>query len=150
MTLFPLLLYPQIYLFFLGVSPSIGEQYRIAYHVVCDGDRLINLSYNLMKGQTEAYPNYLKILETDQVTQHREARFLTRICADENFKDQLRKYPFLPSLQHGYVMVELSGSQQPFGTHNFYDYAKKVMTVLHKLVIFNIFILSFNFFTHRC
>jgi hypothetical protein len=118
MNLFRLLLYTQLYLFFLNVSPSIGDQYRIAYHVVCDGDRLIKLSYNLMIGEAEAYPNYLEIRETDQATQHREARFLTKVCSDEHFKHQLRKYPFLPSLQHGYVMVELSGSEQPFDTHN--------------------------------
>ena len=127
MTLIRLLLYSQIYISFANVSPSNADQYRIAYHVLCNGDRLVKLSSNIMKGETEAYPDYVEIIDPDREAQHHEARFLSRICANENFKDQLKEYPLLPSLQHGYLMFDLNERI------NMYDLYNQAQPVIEKI-----------------
>ena len=37
--------------------------YKIVYRILCDDDRLVSLSYNLMDGQTEVFPKYIEIEE---------------------------------------------------------------------------------------
>ena len=86
---------------------------RIAYHVICDGDNLINLSYNLMDSETDIYSNSIEMEgHEDESNDDREARLLKGICANGDFKDQMTEYPLMPTLQHGYVMIGLGESRQ--------------------------------------
>ena len=102
-------------LFTLAKSDESG--FKIAYHIVCDDDHLVSLSYNLVNGETEVYPNYLEI-EGDTALGH-DTRFFKGICANKDFKTQLVGYPMLPSLQHGYAMLGLRGSRQSSNTLSF-------------------------------
>ena len=112
------LFYSQICLLLLNVANTTGKEFKIAYHVVCDGDYLVNLSYNLMNGESEVYPNYLEMEDNSHLDQDQEARLLKGICTNEDFKDQLMGYPLLPSLQHGYVVVGLGGNGQSPNSFN--------------------------------
>ena len=104
------LLYLQLCGLIFTLAKSDESGLKIAYHIVCDDDQLASLSYNLMNGEAEVYPNYLEIEGDTELSHH--TRFLKGICANKDFKTQLVGYPLLPSLQHGYVVLELRGARQ--------------------------------------
>ena len=103
----------QIFVLLINSEKAYGSGLRIAYHVICDGDNLINLSYNLMDSETEIYSNSIEMEgHEDESNDDREARLLKGICANGDFKDQMTEYPLMPTLQHGYVMIGLGESRQ--------------------------------------
>ena len=112
----------QIFVLLLNSEKAYGSGLRIAYHVICDGDNLINLSYNLMDSETEIYSNSIEMEgHEDESNDDREARLLKGICANGDFKEQMTEYPLMPTLQHGYVMIGLGESRQspePYGMAN--------------------------------
>lgn len=112
----------QVFVLLLNSEKAYGSGLRIAYHVICDGDNLINLSYNLMDSETEIYSNSIEMEgHEDESNDDREARLLKGICANGDFKEQMTEYPLMPTLQHGYVMIGLGESRQspePYGMAN--------------------------------
>ena len=112
----------QVFVLLLNSEKAYGSGLRIAYHVICDGDSLINLSYNLMDSETEIYSNSIEMEgHEDESNDDREARLLKGICANGDFKEQMTEYPLMPTLQHGYVMIGLGESRQspePYGMAN--------------------------------
>jgi len=112
----------QVFVLLLNSEKAFGSGLRIAYHVICDGDNLINLSYNLMDSETEIYSNSIEMEgHEDESNDDREARLLKGICANGDFKEQMTEYPLMPTLQHGYVMIGLGESRQssePYGMAN--------------------------------
>ena len=108
MTIRLFVLFLQVCVLVLNTGKAQGSGLRIAYHVICDGDNLINLSYNLMDSETEVYSNSIEMEgREDESSDDREARLLKGICANGHFKEQLTEYPLIPTLQHGYVMIGL-------------------------------------------
>ena len=104
-----------------------GDGFKIAYHVICDGDKLVSLSYNLMNGETEIYPRYIHLDEDEASNMEQEASFLDGICSDEGFKGRLMGYPMSPSLQHGYVMVGVTGTKKsPESNANYFTDSVKI------------------------
>ena len=76
------LLYLQLCGLIFTLVKSDESGIKIAYHIVCDDDHLASLSYNLMNGEGEVYPNYLEI-EGDTEQGH-DTRFLKGICANKD------------------------------------------------------------------
>ena len=108
----------QVFVLLLNSEKAYSSGLRIAYHVICDGDNLINLSYNLMDSDTEIYSNSIEMEgHEDESNDDREARLLKGICANGDFKEQLTEYPLIPTLQHGYVMIGLGESSQSPESH---------------------------------
>ena len=80
----------QVFVLLINSEKAYGSGLRIAYHVICDGDNLINLSYNLMDSETEIYSNSIEMEgHEDESNDDREARLLKGICASGDFKEQM-------------------------------------------------------------
>merc|ERR1712018_7369 len=107
-----LLLCAQLFVLAFTLAKGNENEFKVAYHVVCDEDHVVSLSYNLINGETEVYPHYLEMEDVAEADMGLEAHFFQGICANEGFKNQLTGYPLLPSLKHGYLMLGLKEDRQ--------------------------------------
>ena len=101
-------------LFVLGLTRSscdtaaFEDPCKIAYHMVCDGDHLITLSYCPLVAEEPLndndFPDGFQKIDTKRLSQTMED-LLSRLCVKSSLQGMLTKHPLLPWIRVGYIVV---------------------------------------------
>ena len=108
MTIKTLILLFQVCVLLLSPKKALGSNLRITYHVICDDDNLISVSYRLMDSETEIFSDSIDIGEDDGI----DSSIVKSMCTNPHFRKEFSDYPLIPTLQHGYVTISLESPKQ--------------------------------------
>ena len=98
----------QIYVLVLCSGIVQGSNVSIAYHIICDEDNLVSVSYKLMDSGYELFSDSIDVEKVDGI----EIGMVKDMCTNPHLRKGFSEFPLIPTLQHCYYTISLESPKR--------------------------------------
>ena len=85
-----------------------GSNVSITYHIICDEDNLVSVSYKLMDSGYELFSDSIDVEKVDDI----ETGMVKDMCTNPHLRKGFSEFPLIPTLQHCYYTISLESPKR--------------------------------------
>ena len=98
----------QIYVLVLCSGIVQGSNVSITYHIICDKDNLVSVSYKLRDSGYELFSDSIDLKKADGI----ETGMVKDMCTNPHLRSGFSEYPLIPALDHCYYTISLESPKR--------------------------------------